>query len=882
MSFRFRSNIQNLTTNRSSLSLSLNHIIAFILSMVDHCYTDLGCFPVGPEFYHPRHRPFNAKPWHRSLINTRFELYNREHPEGFFLDPWDTQNLLVSGFNPRLETKILIPGWLDSIKRTAWIRKAKDAFLWLWHPVNIIVVYWRNFTPYTMATANSRVVGAELANLIKWIEHELQYDRTYYHLIGHSLGAHISGYCGDRIPGLGRITALDPARPFFQGMPKSVRLDRADAHFVDAIHSDFTPENAILLLMSFGMTTPVGHLDFYPNGPPLFQAGCLRDTIFSVRDGIRRGLELNSLPTAFLESMRYLTACDHQRSHEWFVESLLNRQCLFIGVRCPDFDGLINGRCTCDDSASACAIMGIHADQMYLHGVHDELWPARLKLQKLNDLNNQHSSASKDFLYGQMKSYASDIRSKRTTNNQFPWLRSAPHKPNLIHSSQAPTIQDIITHELIGSSSFDPPFVRYLLSNFAIETKPTTGRQPNNQRNSHNDNEYQTTRRTSYQQLDPVHEMFMSDYDRDIESWYENSSRWYLKTNDRSQYCVNQYQILVFLGPLSNRLYGHSASIKANLIISIIGSRGKLINQRFIPRSKRLDSYTLQPFFVILEGSYSLGEILSVGIAWESRSEPDPIKATISFKSSLLDEAQKHQWPEYRSKHAFLSEKSLHDYTRSYRPNQPGLHLKKRSIQVNDDDLIMIDDDAYETNDEQHQLSQGPDCNEGADQSRFCPASSKISSPLSFRIPKIPQIGPDISFEQQQGGGNHPLLDDDYEDRIAIPHSRPQQPELMEDSFHSELPHSLDGFLIPQPPHLEPNINIKLHDIPDKLILDHSLIHGVIESISVKKVVISPIQATYGKTGIRNAKTFCPPHPDYHLHAHQSIKLMPRITGFCH
>ena len=48
----------------------------------------------------------------------------------------------------------------------------------------------------------------------------------------------LAGYVGNYVSGLGRITGLDPAEPFFQHMPSAVRLDPSDANFVDVIHTD--------------------------------------------------------------------------------------------------------------------------------------------------------------------------------------------------------------------------------------------------------------------------------------------------------------------------------------------------------------------------------------------------------------------------------------------------------------------------------------------------------------------------------------------------------------------------------------------------------------------------------------------------------------------
>jgi hypothetical protein len=85
------------------------------------------------------------------------------------------------------------------------------------------------------------------------------------HVVGFSLGAHVSGWVGHFIQSgrLVRITALDPAK-----LPAKVRADGfvyrslgpSDAEFVDAIHTHGHPR------LGFGTLRPVGHADFYPNG----------------------------------------------------------------------------------------------------------------------------------------------------------------------------------------------------------------------------------------------------------------------------------------------------------------------------------------------------------------------------------------------------------------------------------------------------------------------------------------------------------------------------------------------------------------------------------------------------------------------------------------
>lgn len=74
--------------------------------------------------------------------------------------------------------------------------------------VNVILVDWSqgNGFPYEKATANTQIVGAEIGLLVNYMIKEHGSKATDFHLVGHSLGSHISGYAGSRIPGLGRIT----------------------------------------------------------------------------------------------------------------------------------------------------------------------------------------------------------------------------------------------------------------------------------------------------------------------------------------------------------------------------------------------------------------------------------------------------------------------------------------------------------------------------------------------------------------------------------------------------------------------------------------------------------------------------------------------------
>ncbi|XP_025931317.1 lipase member H isoform X4 [Apteryx rowi] len=138
---------------------------------------------------------------------------------------------------------------------------------------NIILVDW-NRGATTLIYSNASRNCKKVAEILKKLIDEMLIagaSLDSFHMIGVSLGAHISGFVGQMYEGkLGRITGLDPAGPLYRGKLPSERLDPTDAQFVDVIHSDTD---------GLGYREALGHIDFYPNGGT-DQPGCPQ-TIFS-------------------------------------------------------------------------------------------------------------------------------------------------------------------------------------------------------------------------------------------------------------------------------------------------------------------------------------------------------------------------------------------------------------------------------------------------------------------------------------------------------------------------------------------------------------------------------------------------------------------------
>ncbi|XP_065290202.2 pancreatic triacylglycerol lipase-like [Dermacentor albipictus] len=333
------------------------------------CFKELGCFKMAGPFFHEIYRPINFYPEEREHIDTRFILYSRENSMRGELLKWSSTPAEVASsttFKASRPTKVLIHGWVDTVFFGAWLKKMTTAFLMV-GDFNVIIVDWLggNALPYTQATANTRVVGAEIALLVNKLEKAFGAKRETFHILGHSLGSHVAGYAGERLPGLGRITGLDPSDPYFQHMPKEVRLDPTDARLVDVLHTDGASVFDIYKAEGLGMYQPAGHLDFYPNGG-IKMPGCSTNSRILI-----------TLTKGAIEAARSVV-CNHERAIDYFLDSITERECTSLAFACISFETFRSGRCSdCGNNGRLCARMGMHADswrpvdntsvQMYLH-----------------------------------------------------------------------------------------------------------------------------------------------------------------------------------------------------------------------------------------------------------------------------------------------------------------------------------------------------------------------------------------------------------------------------------------------------------------------------------------------------------------------------------
>ncbi|XP_033005455.1 inactive pancreatic lipase-related protein 1-like isoform X2 [Lacerta agilis] len=287
------------------------------------CYDRLGCFSDDIPWAGTVQRPIAKLPWDPKRINTRFLLYTKQNPNNFQeITAINPETIDYSNFNASKITRFITHGFIDQGEEN-WLSDMCKRMFQV-EDVNCICIDWSSGSrcAYTQASNNIRVVGAEVAYFVNVLQSKYGYSPSMVHFIGHSLGAHAAGEMGRRVPGVGRITGLDPAQPYFQGTPTEVRLDKSQADFVDIIHTDSAPT---IPYLGFGISQAIGHLDFYPNGGE-YMPGCKKNAISQIVD-----------IDGIWEGTRDFVACNHLRSYKYYSDSIVSPDG-FLGYPCAAYN----------------------------------------------------------------------------------------------------------------------------------------------------------------------------------------------------------------------------------------------------------------------------------------------------------------------------------------------------------------------------------------------------------------------------------------------------------------------------------------------------------------------------------------------------------------
>nr|XP_022917741.1 inactive pancreatic lipase-related protein 1-like [Onthophagus taurus] len=246
-----------------------------------------------------------------------FRLFTTKNKYDYINVGFEVQNLTAAGFDFSKDTKIITHGFLNNGSGMSCIA-LRDAFLKT-QDVNVIIVDYEKISTdiLSMPAKKVEMVGEHLAKFLDVLILN-GYDRLKLHLLGHSLGGHVVGYAAANAHNgkVGRVSGLDPA--LMVGIDDPLTPNAAE--YVDVIHT---------CSGSYGTTTSIGTVDFWPNGGKSVQPSC----------GILGGV-----------------TCSHYEAVR-FMSRTINDPKRYAARACSSQKDFENGKC----DSNAIAYMGIAA-----------------------------------------------------------------------------------------------------------------------------------------------------------------------------------------------------------------------------------------------------------------------------------------------------------------------------------------------------------------------------------------------------------------------------------------------------------------------------------------------------------------------------------------
>ncbi|XP_046609154.1 phospholipase A1 VesT1.02-like [Neodiprion virginianus] len=225
----------------------------------------------------------------RNVETITFNLFTRNNPRNSQLLVLNSvSSISGSNWSSSRPTRFITHGWRSNQNSDACIT-IRDAYL-AEGDYNVIVIDWSSIAGalYVSASSSVRGVAARVSLMINFLSANAGLNVASTKLVGHSLGAHVSGIAARNAEGtIDAVIGLDPALPLFNSAGAGSRIHQTDADHVQIIHT-----NGGLL----GIMDAIGDTDFYPNGGSS-QPGC--------------GLDL-------------VGSCAHSRAYYFFAESIRN------------------------------------------------------------------------------------------------------------------------------------------------------------------------------------------------------------------------------------------------------------------------------------------------------------------------------------------------------------------------------------------------------------------------------------------------------------------------------------------------------------------------------------------------------------------------------